>query len=178
MDYNYKFIGNIDTSNFFLNFTEDDWKFWTGKQDRYVDVHHNTNTIPIILDETYNGRGTKTKFFKHYKNDIISIGDKIKKIYGDGDVIRMEIAKLPKKSNVTPHIDFGASLKHDKRIHIALQTNKDVIFTVGGEDKNMKSGEMWEINNTKEHSVINNSIYDRIHIIVDYNLTFKRDKMI
>ena len=177
MDYNYKFIGNIDTSNFFSNFTEEDWKFWILKQQKFY-VHRNTNTIPIILDETYDGKGSKTKFFRYYKNDIISIHDKIKKVYGDGDIIRMEIAKLPKKSDVTSHVDTGLSLENDKRIHIVLQTNEDIIFTVGGEDKNMKLGEMWEINNAREHSVINNSIYDRIHIIIDYRLTIQKNKII
>ena len=52
MYYNYKFIGNIDTSNFFSNFTEEDWKLWILKQQKFY-VHRNTNTIPIILDETY-----------------------------------------------------------------------------------------------------------------------------
>jgi len=177
MDYNYKFIGNIDTSNFFLNFTEDDWKFWTLKSENYV-VHKNTRTIPIILDETYVGKGSKTKFFQNYKNDVTAITDIIKKVYGDGDIIRMEIAKLPKKSKIPRHIDTGLSLQNDKRIHIVLQTNEDVIFTVGGEDKNMKLGEMWEINNAIEHSVINNSIYDRIHIIADYSLTIQKNKII
>ena len=177
MDYNYKFIGNIDTSNFFSNFTEEDWNFWIFKQQKFY-VHSNTNTIPIILDETYAGKGSKTKFFKYYKNDIISIHNKIKKVYGDGDIIRMEIAKLPKKTDVMPHTDDGLSLENDKRIHIVLQTNEDVIFTVGDEDKNMKLGEIWEINNTKYHSVKNDSIYDRIHIIADYSLTIEKNKII
>ncbi len=177
MDYNYKFIGNISTSNFFSNFTEEDWNFWTLKSENWS-VHKNTRTIPIILDETYNGRGSKTKFFKNYKNDIIAITDVIKKVYGDGDIIRMEIARLPKKSKIPFHVDTGLSLQNDKRIHIVLQTNEDVIFTVGGEDKNMKLGEMWEINNTKLHSVKNDSMYDRIHIIADYSLTIEKNKII
>jgi hypothetical protein len=177
MDYNYKFIGNISTSNFFSNFTEEDWNFWILKQQKFY-VHRNTNTIPIILDETYEGKGSKTKFFKYYKNDVIAITDIIKKVYGTGDIIRMEISRLPKKSKIPVHVDSGLSLENDKRIHIVLQTNEDVIFTVGGEDKNMKLGEMWEINNTKLHSVNNNSIYDRIHIIIDYRLTIQKNKII
>ena len=37
------------------------------------------------------------------------------------------------------------------------------------EEKNMKVGEMWEINNgNKSHAVYNNSDEDRVHLIFDY----------
>ena len=43
------------------------------------------------------------------------------------------------------------------------------MFTVGEEEKNMRVGEMWEINNNdKSHSVINGSDIDRVHLILDY----------
>ena len=32
----------------------------------------------------------------------------------------------------------------------------------------MKQGEIWEINNQEEHSVVNDSIFDRIHLIIDW----------
>ena len=32
----------------------------------------------------------------------------------------------------------------------------------------MKLGEMWEINNTETHSVVNDGDVDRIHMIIDY----------
>jgi tetratricopeptide (TPR) repeat protein len=49
-----------------------------------------------------------------------------------------------------------------------LITNDDVAFFVGGEEKNMKAGEFWEINNSVDHAVENRSGDDRIHIIVDW----------
>jgi len=37
------------------------------------------------------------------------------------------------------------------------------------EEKNMKVGEMWKINNgNKSHAVYNNSDEDRVHLIFDY----------
>ena len=54
-----------------------------------------------------------------------------------------------------------------KRTHIPIITNSEVTFTVGGETKFLKEGEIWEINNTKEHSVDNNSDIDRIHLLID-----------
>ena len=54
-------------------------------------------------------------------------------------------------------------------MHIPIITNKKVYFSVGEEKKNLKSGEMWEINNSKKsHAVKNNSKEDRIHLIIDW----------
>jgi quercetin dioxygenase-like cupin family protein len=49
-----------------------------------------------------------------------------------------------------------------------LITNKDILFTVGNTTKNLKEGEIWEINNQNLHSVQNNSKEERIHLIIDY----------
>ena len=40
-------------------------------------------------------------------------------------------------------------------------------FFVDGEKKNLKTGEIWEIDNTKLHKVENLSNSDRVHLIVD-----------
>ena len=43
-----------------------------------------------------------------------------------------------------------------------------MIFRVGGEQKVMHPGEMWEINNATVHAVDNQSDEDRIHMIIDW----------
>lgn len=40
-------------------------------------------------------------------------------------------------------------------------------FGVGDEKINMKSGECWEINNSRTHFVDNNSETDRVHLLID-----------
>jgi aspartyl/asparaginyl beta-hydroxylase (cupin superfamily) len=61
-----------------------------------------------------------------------------------------------------------------KRTHIPIITNSEVTFIVGGETKYLKEGEIWEIDNSKEHSVNNNSNVDRIHLIMDYTKKTKK----
>ncbi|MFP6744385.1 MAG: aspartyl/asparaginyl beta-hydroxylase domain-containing protein, partial [Alphaproteobacteria bacterium] len=46
--------------------------------------------------------------------------------------------------------------------------NDKVVFVVGGEAMSMKPGEMWEINNLREHFVDNGSEENRIHLIMDW----------
>lgn len=168
-EFRYNFIGNISLSDLNLFFNEEDWNYWVFKQTKY-DVHSETKTIPLMMDESYNTRGSKTKYFKRFNQLIPQLENVIKKFYGDGQILRIEIVTLPKKSKVSPHRDYGESLQNDKRIHLVLQTNDNVIFTVDGEKKNMKLGELWEINNTKLHSVDNNGTTDRIHMIIDFKV--------
>jgi aspartyl/asparaginyl beta-hydroxylase (cupin superfamily) len=55
------------------------------------------------------------------------------------------------------------------RVHIPIITNKDVFFKIEDQIKQLKEGEMWEINNSERlHSVENNSNKDRIHLIIDW----------
>ena len=128
------------------------WEDWTLKQDTY-EVHSETKSVPLLVDEFYSSKGDKSKDYKVYKKLLENIESIIKKYYGDGEIIRIELVTLPKKSKVKNHKDYGDSLENDPRIHLVIQTNDDVIFTVDGEKKNMKVGELWEINNTKYHSV-------------------------
>jgi quercetin dioxygenase-like cupin family protein len=51
---------------------------------------------------------------------------------------------------------------------VPVITTEGVIFTVGGEPRSLPAGEIWEINNTREHSVENTSDRDRVHLIVDW----------
>ena len=77
--------------------------------------------------------------------------------------------KLPAGNKVLPHIDKGKSFTIPRRIHLPITTNSKCFFTVGDTTKNLKLGELWEINNNGiMHSVTNDGDTDRIHLIVDW----------
>ncbi len=80
---------------------------------------------------------------------------------------RVIITKLPPGKKITPHVDGGAPATYYKRYQMALQSLPGALFTIGDETVNFESGEVWLIDNTKEHSVVNNSRDDRIVMIVD-----------
>jgi aspartyl/asparaginyl beta-hydroxylase (cupin superfamily) len=84
--------------------------------------------------------------------------------------MRALLVKLTSGKSIRPHVDVvGFSLVIGRRIHIPIQTNDDCFFTVGDDKRNLKLGELWEINNDKKmHSVENFGDTDRIHLIVDW----------
>lgn len=53
-------------------------------------------------------------------------------------------------------------------VHIPIISNADVLFHVGDTSITMQEGEMWEINNRREHAVENQGAIDRVHLILDY----------
>lgn len=80
---------------------------------------------------------------------------------------RVIITKLAPGKKITPHVDGGAPATYFSRYQIVLQSLPGALFTIGDETVNFESGEVWLIDNKKEHSVVNNSRDDRIVMIVD-----------
>jgi len=169
-DFTYNFVGKLDISEYVNYLKSHDWEEWTYRQDTY-EVHSETKSVPVIADETYTNKGKKSKYYKYYQNLLSNSKLILKKYYGNGYIIRTELVNLPAYCNVKRHIDRGESLVKDKRIHLVLETNDEVIFKVDEVEKNMKVGELWEINNTKYHSVKNGGNTDRFHLIIDYKMT-------
>ena len=170
---NFNFINKINNfeniKKYIELFMDKDWKEYTFRQDNF-DVHAETLTIPIIYNEDFdkeildkgNHHGIFVKILGSIEAELLAK-------HGSGHIVRAILVNLPSKCKIKPHQDYGKSLKETLRYHLPIVTNKDVIFTVGGESKNLKEGLLWEIKNTEKiHSVINNGQTDRIHLIIDW----------
>jgi hypothetical protein len=135
-----------------------------------LEPHKETKTIPLIFDNDF--RLSNPTYFNQYetfKNEFKIINNKLKNIYGKGFLIRAILVMLESNGKISRHIDTGKSLSICHRVHIPIITNENVLFEINNEIKNLKEGEMWEINNSEKfHSVVNNSNKNRIHLIVDW----------
>jgi hypothetical protein len=188
MSFNFKMYGNVNVSHLKNTLTELDWGEHTLRQSLFK-PHQHTQTLEIMWDmDSLKTNKIGKIHSNYYKLNIESFLEEIKPIYesncGDGYFIRVLLVKLKANSNILPHFDKGDSLENCNRTHIAIITNPKVTFTVGGETKHLKEGEIWEIDNTKKHSVDNSSNEDRVHLIMDwfvesYNLKeIKTNKLI
>lgn len=176
LDFDFKFLGNLDVklvAENLLTFTEEQWRKVPIRQRKFR-AHSQTQSLPIIWDymSLLNNKVGKLQEdnynqlnFKLIEPQIISLCEKH---YGVGVLLRVLIAKLRAYGNIPKHTDGTESLKNVKRIHIPLITNEKCTFIVGKTQKNLKVGEVWEINNQNSHEVHNNSNQDRAHLIVDY----------
>lgn len=172
MSFNFKTYGNIDVVCLKDKLNELDWNEHKLRQSLFK-AHQHTQTLEIMWDmESLNTNKISKIHPNYYKLNIESILKKLKPIYesncGKGDFVRILLVKLRANSNITPHSDRWDSLENCNRTHIAIITNPNVTFTIDGEIKHLKEGEIWEIDNSKEHSVDNNSDEDRVHLIIDW----------
>tara|TARA_R110000803_G_scaffold199999_2_gene264212 strand:- start:61 stop:585 length:525 start_codon:yes stop_codon:yes gene_type:complete len=169
---NFKYIGKIKTDTFKNKINLFDNKLWDDFcfRQKSFEVHKETKTIPLIFDTDFKlNNPTYWNEYKTFKNEFKIINNILTKIYGKGFVIRAILVMLKSNSKIDKHIDSGESLSVSHRVHIPIITNKNILFEIDNEIKNLKEGEMWEINNSEKiHSVINNSNINRVHLIVDW----------
>ena len=171
-DFNFKLLGTFDSSKILKkvqSLSIDDWNQYTFRQELFKEFHGQTLTIPLLYDVDYlHNMGKKSKFYEIFEDDVIELNKTYQNIMNkNGNIIRIEIVKMPRHTKIKRHIDNTESFRFDNRTHLPIQTNEKVIFYVGGEEKNMKLNEIWEINNGfKIHGVTNDSDYDIIHIVV------------
>lgn len=80
---------------------------------------------------------------------------------------RVIITKLAPGKQIYKHKDTGKYSEAYNRYHLVIQSGMGAIFNIEEEAVTMKSGEVWWIDKLAEHSVVNNSAIDRIHLIID-----------
>jgi hypothetical protein len=164
---------NIDNILKIIEVNNLDWDEFTDRQKRLTAVHSQTKTIPIIFDKSFDFDSFKiipTNHYTLFQEEISKLENKINSNTNeDGKIIRAILVNLPSGKSIPIHKDYGQTLVFCRRIHIPIQTNENCFFTVGDDKRNLKLGELWEINNDKkEHSVENLGETDRIHLIVDW----------
>ena len=139
-------------------------------REKIFNVHRDTRSIKLVHfeDYKYDEPEYRDRYFE-FEDELRPVIDHIAKYYQDnGFVIRAMLARLSAGGKIPEHTDAGYSLMNCHRIHIPLITNNSVEFSVGGEKRRMRVGELWEINNATTHAVVNAGSEDRVHLIVDW----------
>jgi hypothetical protein len=179
---NYLYLGKTDVShiqNQLQNLDNNIWDLNQIRQNIY-EVHKHTKSIDLMWSlESLSNPHYKNKKNKEYLLfDMNNFLQEIKSFYinqyGKGKFVRIVLTKLKAKQNIELHQDGGNAgkcLENCFRTHIPIITNPDVYFIVDGESKNMKVGEIWQIDNRKPHMVMNKSDFDRVHLIIDFDTT-------
>lgn len=85
-----------------------------------------------------------------------------------GEVLaRSRFMKLAAGEEVTEHVDFNYHWYDRVRIHIPITTYPDVQFYCGDQQIHMQAGECWIFDSWRRHKVLNNSQFDRTHLVID-----------
>ncbi len=82
-------------------------------------------------------------------------------------VVNAMLAELPPGASIPAHVDTAPLFGAARRMHVPLQTNAEVTFTVDGEAIATPVGHLIEINNRRVHGVRNDGAMPRVHLIFD-----------
>ena len=76
------------------------------------------------------------------------------------------ITRIPPKGNIPAHADTEwHPMFYNCKLYFVLKTNPECIFRVEDERVSMKVGEVWRIDNTVEHDIINDGDTERMTLI-------------
>ena len=142
------------------------------RQETY-DVHRQTESIVLVfvsLDNWPQIEVLKEPGWDRLKDVAVPLmHDIIQRCYPPGGtIIRAMAAKLLAGGKITPHVDSHPSFHKGHRIHVPITTNPRVRFMIDGRPHQLQVGQAYEINNQKNHSVMNKGSEDRITFIFDY----------
>ncbi len=146
------------------------WLENVNRQEDY-DVHRQTESIVLVFCDGWPELTiTKEAGWERLSDQAIPVmHDIIGKFYPKGGtIIRAMAAKLKAGGRINPHVDSHLSCRISHRIHVPITTDPRVRFMIDGRPYHLEVGEAYEINNQKQHSVMNNSKTDRITFIFDY----------
>lgn len=78
------------------------------------------------------------------------------------------LLRLQAGSHIRPHRDYRLGYEDGEvRLHIPIVTNPDVAFFLEGDRIPMAEGECWYVNVNQRHWVDNQSVTDRVHLVID-----------
>lgn len=147
-----------------------EWFIDVSTQTKYW-PHKSTNTY-FLVEHSYDWQ-YGDEYIPEYRYLNIELWEAIKPIVNylesvvDGKMGKVMLVNLPGGKDVLEHKDSGDYLDIVRRFHIPIITNDNVWFKIEDEVKNMKAGECWEINNSKLHSVKNEGVENRVHLMID-----------
>ena len=150
--------------------TEEAWRANQYRQQAY-DVHTQTESLVMVFCEGWPEMTvTREAAWDALKEPAVPL---MRQIINDfypagGSVIRAMAAKLKAGGVISPHRDTHKSFTVSHRIHIPITTNPGVRFMINGRPYRFDVGKAYEINNQKNHSVMNSGTEDRITFIFDY----------
>lgn len=89
-------------------------------------------------------------------------------LLGGSRLGRVIITRLEPGKSIAPHSDrMGEYASYYTRYHLVLQGLPGSQFNCGDETVCMRTGELWWFDASAEHSVVNRSEDDRVHMLID-----------
>jgi len=82
--------------------------------------------------------------------------------------LRVRFMRLAAGGRIGRHTDrqYGWRLPI-LRLHLPVVTDENVEFVLAGRRIELRPGELWYLDTTREHEVFNRGVHDRVHLVID-----------
>ena len=148
---------------------------WAGNEFRQLEyeVHAHTQSVVLVFTDGHgwpNIEVSKEVGWDLLAEEAVPLMHQILEDHypPGGTIIRAMAARLQAGGVIKPHNDKHPSFHHGHRIHIPISSNPRVRFMIDGRPQRMQIGNVYEINNQKQHSVMNKGSEGRVNFIFDY----------
>ena len=168
-------LGPVNSGSLAKAVLAQDGEAWLEEEHRQnaYEVHRDTESIILVFAEVSDwpelvvkkqpGWDRLAEYAAPLMQDIIRSHYPV-----GGTIIRAMAAKLKAGGKIKPHRESHPSFHAGHRIHVPITTNRRVRFILDGKPYRFEVGQAYEINNQKNHSVMNKGTEDRITFIFDY----------
>jgi hypothetical protein len=92
--------------------------------------------------------------------------EKLEKLYNARAMVAV-LDRLDPGAQIYRHCDVSPIFQKSHRVHLPLVTQPGALFYIDDVEYHMPRGQFFEFDNSRFHSVINNSDSYRVHLIVD-----------
>lgn len=150
------------------------WDANTIRQDFPGSPHHDTQCIWLraperiapdtVFDDLVAHDTGAMDVLQPAANEILK---PIMEALGVKELGRMMVVTLRPGGVIDPHPDQGAYAEHYERFHLVLTSDYGNRFYCGDDMVHMQPGELWTFDHRTEHTVVNDSTLERIHVIFD-----------
>jgi hypothetical protein len=134
-------------------------------------VHQDTNSIILIWSRHRHWPKVTTEVLPRWADADAAITPILRAAARALDthlsVLNVMLARLGPGSSIPPHRDAAPLFAAAHRLHVPVVLPDGVRFEVDGEEIPLRQDHLYEIDNRREHSVVNGSAHARIHLIFD-----------
>lgn len=165
-------LGSVDIGPFSAALARVPESLWSEGTEFQKKLTPYRDTITIYLQMVMGSVAGKMKYMSGWEplhEAFEPIEKRVASFYRPGGrVVSTQVAKLLPGGKIPVHRDAGPVLAVSHRVHIPLETHKEVVFEVDGVHIPLEVGQAYELDNMRLHRVENASPVRRIHLILDY----------
>lgn len=165
-------ITGLQCEDFFVEAQTETWR-----ENLPDSPHKDTQVVYLNMSDMVEGPYSAFNDLDAYSTPILINSPEVQHVISDCMYLvgasrlgRVMLINLPAGGKIAPHIDEGKYCASYRRYHLPIVTNEDVVFYSGDESYNLEEGQLYELQNKQEHSVENNGITNRLHLVLDMQL--------